>query len=241
MTRWLRIRWRLDRLAAAGLAVVSAPLIAVVAAAVRLADGSPVLVRLPRVGVGGTWFSMTKFRTMTAESEDGAAGGSPLTFASDPRVTRLGPWLRDRRLDELPQLVNVVRGQMCLLGPRPETPGYVDLDDERWRRVLTAVPGIAGPAQVVVHDVEAGMGVDDLGRYEAEMLPVKLAIDEWYLEHASPALDFLVVRALVERFLLGRRCTSLHSRIAREVPLAAAMMDQWRSLFEPRREVVRRA
>lgn len=224
MSPWLPFRWRVDRLAAMVLVVASSPLLIAVWAAVRVRDGGPAIVRLPRVGRNGVPFPMSKFRSMTVAGADGLAGGAALTAGSDPRVTPLGQRLRHNRLDELPQLANVVRGEMALLGPRPETPVYVDLDDAAWQGVLEAVPGIAGPTQVLVHDLEAGIGADDLERYQAEMVPVKLAIDRWYLEHASPIVDLLVVWALVERFVAGRPTTMLHRRIAREVPEAADLL-----------------
>ena len=224
MTGWLRLRWRIDRLISLVLVVVTAPLALALWITVRVRDGSPAVVRLPRVGRDGREFAMSKFRSMTVAEAGGHAGGAALTSGQDPRVTPLGQWLRHYRLDELPQLVNVVRGDMALLGPRPETPVYVDRADPRWQRVLEALPGIAGPTQVLVHDFEAGMGFDDLKRYEAEMVPVKLAIDGWYLGHASPVVDLLVLWALVERFVARRSVTVLHRRIAREVPLAAALL-----------------
>lgn len=218
MTRWLRARWALDRVAAAVLIVLTAPLSGAIWILLRVIDGPPAVVRLPRIGRGGREFVMDKFRSMTVQSPTGHAGGSALTVGADPRVTPLGRRLRHYRLDEIPQLLNVLRGEMALLGPRPETPGYVNLDDERWQAVVEALPGIAGPTQVLIHDFEAGLAITDLKRYEAEMVPVKLAIDQWYLSHASPLIDLLVVSALVERFLLRRSVTMLHHRLEREIP-----------------------
>jgi lipopolysaccharide/colanic/teichoic acid biosynthesis glycosyltransferase len=228
MTRWLRARWVLDRVAAAFLLVVTAPVTGAIWVAVRIADGPPAVVRLPRIGRHGVEFAMAKFRSMTVRSSAGHAGGAALTLQGDPRVTPLGRRLRHYRLDELPQLVNVLRGEMVLLGPRPETPLYVDLDDARWQAVVRALPGIAGPTQVLIHDFEAGLGIDDLTRYEAEMVPVKLAIDQWYLGHASPGIDLLVLLALVQRFVLRRPVTTLHGRLEREIPEVVALLDRHR-------------
>lgn len=224
MTRWLRLRWRLDRVLAVLLAVVTAPVAAGLWLTVRLVDGPPAVVRLPRVGRGGDEFAMAKFRSMTVQAASGQAGGAALTMGGDPRVTNLGRRLRHYRLDELPQLTNVVRGEMALLGPRPETPVYVDLDDPRWQAVVAALPGIAGPTQVLIHDFEAGLAITDLKRYEAEMVPVKLAIDQWYLGHASPGVDLLVLLALVERFVLRRSTTLLHRRLEREIPAVETLL-----------------
>ena len=228
MTRWLRARWGADRLVAAALAVLTAPVAGLIWLVVRVVDGPPAVVRLPRIGKDGVEFAMDKFRSMTVPSAAGHAGGAALTAGADPRVTPLGRRLRHYRLDELPQLANVVRGEMALLGPRPETPVYVDLDDPRWQAVVTARPGIAGPTQVLIHDFEAGLAVHDLKRYEAEMVPVKLAIDQWYLRHASPAVDLLVGLALVERFVLRRSVTRLHHRLEREIPEVADLLDRHR-------------
>ncbi len=224
MTRWLRVRWRLDRGLALLLAVVTAPVAAGLWLTVRLVDGPPAVVRLPRVGRGGDEFAMAKFRSMTVQAASGQAGGAALTMGGDPRVTNLGRRLRHYRLDELPQLANVVRGEMALLGPRPETPVYVDLGDPRWQAVVRALPGIAGPTQVLIHDFEAGLAITDLKRYEAEMVPVKLAIDQWYLGHASPGVDLLVLLALVERFVLRRSTTLLHRRLEREIPAVETLL-----------------
>lgn len=164
---------------------------------------------------------MAKYRSMTIAGPNGQSGGPALTSGADPRVTPLGQRLRHYRLDELPQLANVVWGEMSLIGPRPEAPDYVDLEDCRWQVVLSARPGIAGPTQVVIQDIEAGMGFDDHKRYEAEILPVKLAIDAWYLRHATPVVDALIGWALIERFLLRRPVTFLHRRLATELPEVA--------------------
>ena len=118
-----------------------------VAVAMRLSgDKGPFLYRAPRVGQGET-FTVLKVRTMTPGS-----AGSKVTLANDPRVTRMGRMLRRYRLDELPQLINVIRGEMSLVGPRPEDPAYVDLADPLHRRVFSAKPGITGLAQLEYHD-----------------------------------------------------------------------------------------
>jgi lipopolysaccharide/colanic/teichoic acid biosynthesis glycosyltransferase len=164
---------------------------------------------------------MWKLRTM----RPAGAGGATITSGDDDRITPIGRRLRHYRLDELPNLVNVVAGQMALIGPRPETPGMVDATDPRWRQVLAARPAIAGPTQLVCADWEA----DELRTGDAEdvyrhkILPVKLAIDAWYVEHASPRIDAEVLVALVQRFALGRAETVVHRRVWRSVPAAAVV------------------
>lgn len=222
MSRWLPVRWWLDRAFAVVLQVALSPLLAVVGAIVRKSDGGPALVRVPRVGRGNRLFGMWKVRTMVAAGPAGLAGGPVITSNGDDRITPIGRRLRHYRLDEIPQLLNVAMGEMAMIGPRPETPTLVDPTHPSWRRVLAARPGIAGPTQLIVHDWE----VDVLAGPSAEMtyrdviLPVKLAIDEWYVERASPWIDCLVVASLVQRFLTGRPPTLMSRRVRRDVPAA---------------------
>jgi lipopolysaccharide/colanic/teichoic acid biosynthesis glycosyltransferase len=219
---WLRRRQALDRLVAGLLGLVAAPLVVVLAVLARRGSPGPGLVGLVRVGQGGVPFRIWKVRTMVAAAADGAAGGAAITSAGDPRITALGRRLRTCRADELPQLWNVLRGEMSLLGPRPEAPAYVDLDDARWCAVLRARPGIAGPTQLVVGDWEAALiGSGEGDAYADQVLPVKLAIDRWYVERATPAVDVAILSGLVQRFVLGRRPAALDRLVADAVPQAA--------------------
>ena len=177
----------------------SAPILVGTAMAMRLSgDRGPFLYRARRMGEGASVITVLKVRTMAE-----GAGGSRLTAAGDPRVTRLGRLLRRYRIDELPQLVNVVRGEMSLVGPRPEDPAYVDLSDPLHRRVFSAKPGITGPAQLEFHDEAVLLaGPDAERRYRDEILPAKLGLDAEYLDHRTTLLD---VRILVRtvRTVLG--------------------------------------
>ncbi len=205
MTRWLALRTVLDRAVAAVALVVVAPVVALCAWRVRRHDGGPPFVRVDRVGRGGARFGMWKVRTMRPQRADGTAAGVALTAGDDPRVTPVGRHLRRWHLDELPQLANVVTGEMTLLGPRPEAPEFVDPDDDQWARALAAPPGIAGPTQLVVGEWERDVitAAPDGDAYRREVVPVKLALDRWYVEHASPLVDIEVAWALL-RHLAGR-------------------------------------
>ena len=214
MSSWLRWRGHADRLIAAVLGVVLSPIIAALTAAVRHDTPGRGLIGLERVGQGGRTFRMWKIRTMTAD----ATAGLPITMHGDARVTRVGGLLRSSRLDELPQLWNVARGQMALLGPRPEDPAFV-ADTPIWREMLQARPGVAGPTQLVVADLEAS-SVTSAERYACEILPVKLMIDAWYVRHASPSLDILIVGCLLHRIAFGRTPSRLHRRIEAAIPEA---------------------
>jgi lipopolysaccharide/colanic/teichoic acid biosynthesis glycosyltransferase len=177
--------------------VMAAPILAWAAVAMRLSgDRGPFLYRARRVGEGGELFTILKVRTMTADRS-----GSKLTLAGDTRVTRVGRSLRRYRLDE-PQLVNVVRGDMSLVGPRPEDPAYVDLTDALHRRVFSAKPGITGLAQLAYRD-EATLlgGADAEQRYRDEILPAKLRLDAEYLDRRSTLLDLQILARTVAAVL----------------------------------------
>jgi lipopolysaccharide/colanic/teichoic acid biosynthesis glycosyltransferase len=219
-SRWLRARAILDRAAALLLLAAAAPVIVALGLLVRRHDGGPAFVAVPRMGAGGNTFRMWKLRSMRAEQADGRATGLSLSGAVDDRITPVGRRLRAYYLDELPQLYNVVRGEMCLLGPRPEAPEFVDLTDARWRSVLATPPGLAGPTQMVVNDWERELIDREPGgtAYLRTVLPVKLAIDRWYVHSASPRSDALIFVTLVRRFLPGTGSTTLKSTVYRAVP-----------------------
>lgn len=225
-TWWLRLRTSVvDRVAALVLLPVLGPVVAYLAWRVRREDGPPSVIGLQRMGAHGVPFAMWKLRTMRVAGADGSAGGAAITSSDDQRITPLGARLRRYRLDELPQVANVLRGDMGLLGPRPETPSLVDTDDARWRAVLAVRPGITGPTQLVAEQWEADV-LDEGGhvdRYRLEVLPVKLAVDRWYVEQASPWVDLVVAWSMVERFVLGRSCTAVERLVRDQVPEVAAV------------------
>ncbi len=219
MSPYLRFRLRLDRLVAALLLVATSPVIAVFGWLVHRHDGGPAFIAVPRVGRDGTTLPMWKLRSMRAETTDGRATGVSLTSADDDRITPIGKRLRSLHLDELPQLYNVVRGEMALLGPRPEAPEFVDLSDPLWRDVLAAPPGIAGPTQLVVGDWEREVisSAPDGSAYRERVVPVKLAIDRWYVGRATLRDDAVVLVSLAGH-LLGRSTTPIIGRVGRFVP-----------------------
>jgi len=217
-----------DRGLAVALGVVVVPVVAALAVIIRRHDGGPPLVRLTRIGQDGQRFDMWKLRTMHVAGPGGLAGGPPIASYHDDRITPIGWRLRRWRLDELPQLFNVVRGEMALVGPRPETPEYVDLADENWQRALRGRPGIAGPTQLAVHEIESVAIASDGGEelYRDVILPAKLAIDTWYVEHASPFVDLLVILGLVERFVFHRDALVLDRVVSRDALDLAAVRER---------------
>jgi lipopolysaccharide/colanic/teichoic acid biosynthesis glycosyltransferase len=157
--------------------VLTSPLLGLAALAVKLEDGGPVLYRQTRVGRDGRDFELLKLRTMVVGAERLGAGYA--VNEGDSRITRAGRVLRRLSLDELPQLWNVVRGEMSMVGPRPTLRYQIERYDERQRRRLEVKPGITGWAQV--H-----------GR-AALPWPERIELDVWYVEHRSPLLDLRIL------------------------------------------------
>lgn len=178
--------------------LAAAPLLAAIRfAMLATGDRGPFLYRAQRVGEHGRLVTILKIRTMKP-----AAGGSPLTSRDDDRVTGIGRFLRRYKLDELPQLWNVVRGQMALVGPRPEDPAYVDLDDPQHRRVFTSRPGITGLAQLAFrHETDLLHGPDAERHYRETILPAKLKLDCEYLDRRSVRLDLGIMGRTVASVL----------------------------------------
>ena len=162
--------------AALGL-VVASPALAVAALGIKLEDRGPLLFRQRRVGLGGEEFELLKLRTMIVGAEREGAGY--VVDRGDPRITRVGRMLRRLSIDELPQLWNVVRGDMSLIGPRPTLRYQVERYDERQRRRLDVLPGITGWAQI--------HGRASLSWAE------RIELDVWYVEHRSPLTDLLIL------------------------------------------------
>lgn len=182
--------------AALGLVALS-PLLALIALAVRLTSPGPVLFTQERVGLHGRPFRIMKFRTMVADA--GERGGQLTVGERDPRVTRVGALLRATKLDELPQLWNVVRGDMRLVGPRPEVPRYVDRYTPAQRALLAVRPGITDPASLAFrHESRLLANAPDPERlYVEDIMPRKLAINAQYLARRTLATDLRVVVSTV--------------------------------------------
>lgn len=168
------IKRLIDIAAAASLLLILSPLIVAVAVALLLDVGSPVLFRQVRPGLHGEPFTLVKFRTM-----HGARSGEPAATTDEQRLTRLGRWLRASSLDELPELWNVLRGEMSLVGPRPLLMRYLPLYSAEQMRRHDVKPGLTGWAQI--------NGRNALSWDE------KFALDLWYVDHQSVALDLKIL------------------------------------------------
>ena len=188
-----RLKRGLDFSASLIALLVMSPAFLVLGVLVFLTSGHPVLFAQERVGRRGRPFRLFKFRTMRT----GADRGLPITAEGDIRITRLGRLLRPAKLDELPQLWNVLRGDMSLVGPRPEVPRYVAAYTPEQRGVLDARPGLTDPATVHFVEEEAILGAVEPARREGyyihEILPRKLRMNLEYLERASLGYDLRLV------------------------------------------------
>jgi lipopolysaccharide/colanic/teichoic acid biosynthesis glycosyltransferase len=181
--------------------VLLCPLWLLLALWIKLDSRGPVLYRGKRVGKDGRPFSMCKFRTMVVGAE---RSGPAVTYRDDPRITKAGRFLRRTKLDELPQLLNVLRGEMSLVGPRPEDPIYVGLYTPEQRRVLSVKPGVTGPTQLEYRNeasMLSGESVDE--DYVTRIMPEKLRLDLEYVRHRSLMLDLKILWRTARTLLFG--------------------------------------
>jgi lipopolysaccharide/colanic/teichoic acid biosynthesis glycosyltransferase len=182
-----------DILAAALALLLVSPLFAVIALWIKADSAGPVFFRQTRVGRSGRLFRIFKFRTMHAGV---AQPGSQLTVGADPRITRAGATLRRLKLDELPQFINVLLGQMSIVGPRPEVPKYVQMYPPATRAIVLSVrPGITDPASIEYRAESAllGRSADPEQRYIEEIMPAKLRLSVEYVQHAGFWRDVAIV------------------------------------------------
>jgi lipopolysaccharide/colanic/teichoic acid biosynthesis glycosyltransferase len=179
--------------AIAGTALAAgAPLLALASVAIRLESRGPVLFRQKRVGRDKQPIETLKLRTMVADADK---QGAQITASGDPRITRVGRMLRKTKLDELPQLWNVIRGDMSLVGPRPEVPRYVAQYRPEWQRLFTVRPGITDLASITFRDEESLLALarDRDRAYREVIMPAKLALALEGVDHSSVGYDLRII------------------------------------------------
>ena len=197
---WSTPKRALDVVLSVLMLAVTLPVSAVVALAILLESRGPVLYGAERVGKRGRRFRMLKFRKMHAH-----AGGLKLTTSDDVRFTRVGGLLARSKLDELPQLLNVLRGEMSLIGPRPEDPGFVERRQADYDVILQVRPGISGFAQIAFADESRILFKEDpLGHYLTEIFPQKCALDRLYVRSIGVGTDMRVLFWTVVAILFKR-------------------------------------
>ena len=182
--------------------LIMLPFLLVLVIAIKMDSSGPVLYRGKRVGREGIEFEILKFRTMVNRP---SLVGPAITGGKDPRITQVGRFLRNYKLDEIPQLLNVLRGEMSLVGPRPEDPKYVAHYTDEQRKALSVLPGIASPAAVKFRHEEtilADVPTEKIDQvYLEEILPEKLALDLDYVNKNSLLLDIKILTQAVLRSL----------------------------------------
>jgi lipopolysaccharide/colanic/teichoic acid biosynthesis glycosyltransferase len=191
------VRRSFDFICAALTLLLFCPLLAIIALAIKLEDGGPVFYAHPRVGRNFRPFGLLKFRSMVPQAD--RMGGS-VTVAGDPRVTRVGAFLRKYKLDELPQLINVIKGEIQLVGARPEFGANVEMFRAQYEILLRDRPGITDPATLAYRHEEEMFGTGDLEEvYFSEILPRKLELSLLYAQQRTFRSDL----ALIFRTILG--------------------------------------
>jgi lipopolysaccharide/colanic/teichoic acid biosynthesis glycosyltransferase len=184
-----RLKRTFDVVVAAVLALLLAPLLVLLAVLVRVESSGPILYRCRRVGFEGETFEMLKFRKMHHRAE-----GSELTMHTDDRFTRVGKWLARLKADELPQLWNIVKGEMSLVGPRPESPAFAARFPQEFDQITRVRPGIVGLSQLAFAEESRILDPDEpVAHYVGSILPQKIALDRMYAERWRFAVDMRVV------------------------------------------------
>ena len=186
----MALKRALDVMVSAGFLALSWPVLLLIAAVVKLESDGPALFRHERIGKAGVPFDVMKCRTMTAST-----GGPEITSATDTRITRVGAVLRKYKLDELPQFLNILRGEMSLVGPRPEVRRYVEAFPAEYEKILTVRPGITDPASLQFRDEQdlLAEAADPETLYLEDVLPEKLRLSTEYVDHRSTRGDALLV------------------------------------------------
>jgi lipopolysaccharide/colanic/teichoic acid biosynthesis glycosyltransferase len=219
---WRMATKRLEDIVVAAIGIVIlAPVFALIAIAIRLDDGGPVFYRQFRAGRP---FQIDKFRSMTPAPK---GAGSPLTVAGDPRVTRVGAFLRRAKLDELPQLFNVLQGEMSLVGPRPEAPGLMLHYSRSQRAVMVSVrPGMTDYASVLLRDENEllARAPDPARFYRERIMPLKCELCARYVSDMGPLTDMRILLATIWSIVFPRAPNpmidrAISSRLERAVAL----------------------
>lgn len=192
----------LDVVVAAFLLALALPLLPFIVLAIKLESPGPIFYHARRTGYRSRPLDVVKFRKMPVD-----AAGSPLTVAGDPRLTRIGAFLARTHLDELPQLWSVLRGDMSMVGPRPEADQFVAMHGEAYTRILSVRPGITGWAQLVYADENRllASASDPVAYYVETLLPDKVRIDEMYVDGARATTDLKMLLWTPLVAVCGRR------------------------------------
>lgn len=189
-----------DFIAAATGLILLSPVMLVITILIKIRMPGPVLFEQERIGFQGNRFTIYKFRTMQQDH-----GGNSITIKGEPRITKLGAWLRRYKLDELPELLNILKGDMSFVGPRPDVPGYADKLTGDDRNILKLRPGLTGAASLVYNNEDEILAnQEDPVKYNDEILyPAKVKIDlEYYHNHTFTG-DVVIILKTIYRTLVN--------------------------------------
>ena len=192
-----------DFIVSLGGVIVLSPILLILSLLVFFNMGRPVFYLQKRIGLNGKPFKIIKFRSMVKDAE---TKGPSFTAGGDPRITPIGRFLRKYKLDELPQLLNVIKGDMSFVGPRPEVAEYVEMYTEEQKKVLTVRPGLTDTASIVYRDEETVLAryEDSSKAYIEKIMPAKLRLNLAYLEKAGFAADLGLIFKTLEKIFWNR-------------------------------------
>ncbi|RLC41422.1 MAG: sugar transferase [Candidatus Coatesbacteria bacterium] len=175
-----------------------APIMFAIGILIKLDSPGPVFYKQVRIGKGGKPFKMWKFRTMVNNSH---SCGSKITYNNDSRITKVGSFIRSIKFDELPNLFNILKGDMSIVGPRPEIPEYIRRYDKRMEKVFSVKPGLTGPSQIIFFNEEKMIQKKNIRKIYRKIQERKIDLDREYAEQYNPITDIkLIGRTIVRIF-----------------------------------------
>ena len=198
-----------------------APMFVIVAVMIKFDSAGPIFFRQERMGRGLNPFRIIKFRTMTSDMTNATPS---LAIVSSARITRIGRWLRSLKIDELPQLVNVLKGDMSLVGPRPELRRYVELRRHEYEMLLAVRPGMTDPASLAYHDEARRLAhaKEPEKEYVTKILPAKIRLSQQYVAVSTICEDSMILLRTLR--LLGRMCTTRERKDGRDVSISEPLV-----------------
>jgi len=198
-----------------------APMFVIVAVMIKFDSAGPIFFRQERMGRGLNPFRIIKFRTMTSDMTNTTPS---LAIVSSARITRIGRWLRSLKIDELPQLVNVLKGDMSLVGPRPELRRYVELRRHEYEMLLAVRPGMTDPASLAYHDEARRLAhaKEPEKEYVTKILPAKIRLSQQYVAVSTICEDSMILLRTLR--LLGRMCTTRERKDGRDVSISEPLV-----------------
>jgi len=178
--------------------IMLAPVMLIIAILIKMDSFGPIFYKQVRIGKNGKPFKLWKFRTMVNNAH---LKGHSITSNDDSRITKIGGFIRSMKFDELPNLFNIISGDMSIVGPRPEVPEYVNRYDDRMAEIFKVKPGLTGPAQLVFFNEEKLINKDNVRMIYPKIKQTKLELDTMYARNYNPLLDMQLIAKTVIKLL----------------------------------------